>query len=530
MSAIAALRELHATIGAALDDIDRVYTREGLAYPSLDVPSYTHADGKKPAAEELAVSPEVANASALVVAACNRLAASVNNPVFTLFQGISAGYLTAALAFLEASDTVEILREAGPQGLHAQDLARRIDEVILGKEAATRSDVSHCDPVKLSHVLRLLATHHWLTEVAPDVYANNRLSSFVDTGKKTEDLASAPEKKYEDTNGSSAAFLGMWYAILLVSQIPHCASSSPNGAPNSSNEMFRSVTALSEWLMPSKDRAAPPPTPFNIAYNTDLNHYAWLELPENASKLARCGRAMGIGAWTEGQLGMADKAVFPWDTLPEGSAVVDVGGGIGSVAVQVAAAHPHLRVIVQDREQTIGIARKVWGTKHQDLFESGRVTFQAQDFFEPQPKALTVPGVGQVAHPAVYIVTRVIHNWPDAECVKILSRLRAAAGPDSKLIIHEVILPLACTQPERQADSELARAIKDTTPTPFSVPPPLLLPYSSSADIMMMAVLNSRERTLRELSDLARQAGWRIESIARSDSPMAWGYMTAVPI
>ena len=41
--------------------------------------------------------------------------------------------MTACLNFLEASNTVEILRTAGPEGLHATEIARRVDEV-LGSE------------------------------------------------------------------------------------------------------------------------------------------------------------------------------------------------------------------------------------------------------------------------------------------------------------------------------------------------------------------------------------------------------------
>jgi hypothetical protein len=36
--------------------------------------------------------------------------------------------------------------------------------------------------------LRLLATNHIFTEVSPDVFANNRLSSVLDTGKSVEEL------------------------------------------------------------------------------------------------------------------------------------------------------------------------------------------------------------------------------------------------------------------------------------------------------------------------------------------------------
>jgi len=40
----------------------------------------------------------------------------------------------------------------------------------------------------LARVLRLLATNYIFTEVSPDVFANNRLSSVLDTGKSVEEL------------------------------------------------------------------------------------------------------------------------------------------------------------------------------------------------------------------------------------------------------------------------------------------------------------------------------------------------------
>ena len=41
------------------------------------------------------------------------------------------------------------------------------------------------------HILRLLATTHWIREVKPDVFANNRLSALVDSGKTLEELRAA---------------------------------------------------------------------------------------------------------------------------------------------------------------------------------------------------------------------------------------------------------------------------------------------------------------------------------------------------
>jgi ubiquinone/menaquinone biosynthesis C-methylase UbiE len=44
---------------------------------------------------------------------------------------------------------------------------------------------------------------------------------------------------------------------------------------------------------------------------------------------------------------------FPWGSLPKNSLIVDVGGGIGSVALKIAKVHPHLRMVIQDRPMVI---------------------------------------------------------------------------------------------------------------------------------------------------------------------------------
>ena len=56
----------------------------------------------------------------------------------------SQGHLAACLGFLEASNTVEILRAAGPVGLRAEEIARRIAESGAGAESV--------DPVALSEL------------------------------------------------------------------------------------------------------------------------------------------------------------------------------------------------------------------------------------------------------------------------------------------------------------------------------------------------------------------------------------------
>ena len=50
---------------------------------------------------------------------------------------------------------------------------------------------SHVGRTASGHILRLLATGHYLREVEPDVFANNRASSYIDSGKTVAQLHEA---------------------------------------------------------------------------------------------------------------------------------------------------------------------------------------------------------------------------------------------------------------------------------------------------------------------------------------------------
>lgn len=501
MTTLANLRALHATIGSALDDIEKAYNGKGLDFPSPDVPLYRNdniAAGftVDDPAEKLMAEPAVARAASYAVAASSQLINTLQHPVFNLLESGTAYQVSAAIQFLEESHTPEILRAAGPDGLPVEELARKIDEL-----RAVRGPVSKpLDPSPLSHILRLLATHQIVREVRPDVFANARLSALLDSGKTHEQIRTAPEKKYDDTNGIPAI------------------------VPTVINEGFRSISYLSEWLLRPRE-GTNRSSAFKYAYNTDEDMYTWLERPENSLRLLQVGRGMTAGGLIEGSLNVADKCAFPWDGLPKDAVVVDVGGGIGSVTFRIAAAHPHLRYIVQDREQTIAIAPKAWDGQQKNVFGTGRISFQAQDFFAPQPTAYHTGG-GEVKHPSVFVVTRVMHNWGDEECTSILGHLRTAAGPDTKLLMVDQVLPLACAE-------EASVAFPQGSLAPANSP---LLPNLGKAyavgyhmDILMYTVFGGKERTLREISAITSAAGWKIASVKRAEGGV-WAYTTLVPV
>jgi len=50
---------------------------------------------------------------------------------------------------------------------------------------------------------------------------------------------------------------------------------------------------------------------------------------------------------------------YPWDTLPAGTRVCDIGGNKGYVSMALLQKHAHLKVIVQDLPNVIEDAKKV---------------------------------------------------------------------------------------------------------------------------------------------------------------------------
>ncbi|EIW62507.1 S-adenosyl-L-methionine-dependent methyltransferase [Trametes versicolor FP-101664 SS1] len=528
MATFATLRALHTLLGDALAEIERVYHAPPAGggpvdYPSLDVPVYKDSapSGNTRAAEDLTSDPTVVTAANTIVAACGQIAATLHKPFFQLCEANMGEIITSCIGFAEATHTVEILRAAGGEGLHVHDIARRINDL----RRAVDANIAPLDPGKLGHILRLLATHHWFREVRPDVFANNRLSAQVDSGKTPEELRAVPEKKYDDTDGVAA----------LVAM--------------KTDEFCKTATHLTDHLLPERARTlatrtlldparstAPAATvryqtPFNLAFRTELGYFQWLELPENARRMTNFGRAMvAARAWE-----VAENIIdaFPWKDLPEDAVVVDVGGGIGSTSMVLANAYSHLRFVVQDRPIVVAVAPSLCDKLNAGLIASGRVSFMAQDFFDPQPASLDVPGVGTVSAPAVYLIRGCVHNWPDsASSRRMLGLLRSRAALTTQLLIVDTVLPYACPDSTSDPTSEpipgaLCTLVPDGSPLLANLGRTHASLYQ--LDICMMTLLDAKERTIREVAALAREAGWEVTGTTRGAGSL-WGYTAARPI
>ncbi|GJJ06646.1 hypothetical protein Clacol_000840 [Clathrus columnatus] len=184
--------------------------------------------------------------------------------------------------------------------------------------------------------------------------------------------------------------------------------------------------------------------------------------------------------------------VYDWKAVPAGSALVDVGGGVGTTQLCLAKEFPQLKIIIQDRSH-------VWREKDPDALESGRVSFEAQDFFEPQPQRDV----------SFFFLKQILHDWPDEYCIKILTQLRKAASPNTKLLSMDTVIQHACHD-NSDFTGVINGAMPDEAPFPLLANWGAVNPMGYRADMIMLAFFNSRERTLRDAISLFEKSGWRL--------------------
>ncbi|KAK6980977.1 O-methyltransferase-domain-containing protein [Favolaschia claudopus] len=451
-SQISALRQLANIINEAVDSIEATYAKAGAPLPSLDAPTFNPTDP----AEALLQDPVVDSAALNIMAAASQLSATVCSPVASALNASQAFHISSCLRVASELNVVELLREAGPEGLHAKDIAAP----------------SKTNAALLARILRLLATHNIFREVKPNVFANNRISAVLDKGKPSSVLF---EKRAERLVGTS----GVTALVEFFSE-----------------DIFKSAAVLGDTLLDPKEGELP----YNRAFNTDQALYYWMQRPENALRLQRFGLGMAGTAGTEPV--DAIFTGFDWSALPDKGVVVDVGGGIGNTALIIAQKNPKLRVVVQDLEHQVAEAKTHWEQNFPEHVKNQMVEFQSLDFFNPQP----------VKNASVFMLRYIMHNWDDARAAKILRRLREVAEPTTQLVVIEKILSVASTI-QSADETAIPGAARPSAPAP-------LLPNWGVGkaefyfhDMAVHTMLGGGERTLGGYVDVFAQGGWKLVKV-----------------
>lgn len=119
------------------------------------------------------------------------------------------------------------------------------------------------------------------------------------------------------------------------------------------------------------------------------------------------------------------KAIACSYDLSDAAIIVDVGGGNGEVLASLLAAHPKANGILFERPHVVDGAR----TRLDAAGVLARCDIVSGDFFERVPSGASV-----------YLLSKVLHDWGDAQAVSILERCRSACLESSRILVFERLL------------------------------------------------------------------------------------------
>ncbi|KAF7373896.1 S-adenosyl-L-methionine-dependent methyltransferase [Mycena sanguinolenta] len=112
------IRQLLALITQAVETLEAASQTSDTTIPDLHTP-FT------PSSEAFRANAEAAEAARIISAAALQLEAIVTPPLVSLYRIVAGHFKSAALRICLESNVAEILREAGPEGLHVKDIAAK---------------------------------------------------------------------------------------------------------------------------------------------------------------------------------------------------------------------------------------------------------------------------------------------------------------------------------------------------------------------------------------------------------------------
>jgi hypothetical protein len=157
--------------------------------------------------------------------------------------------------------------------------------------------------------------------------------------------------------------------------------------------------------------------------------------------------------------------------------IVDVGGATGNMLCHILARYPQPAGILYDQPHVVTDAPAFIAARGL----SDRITIQPGSFFE------SVPEGGDA-----YVLSHIIHDWTEEQCLTILGNCKRAMKPGSKLLIVEFVLP------------------EGNDPH-----------FGKLADMVMLAIPGGEERTAKEYGELLAKAGFRLERVVGTATPVS---------
>ncbi|MGH9609459.1 MAG: methyltransferase [Bryobacteraceae bacterium] len=159
------------------------------------------------------------------------------------------------------------------------------------------------------------------------------------------------------------------------------------------------------------------------------------------------------------------------------SMIADVGGSTGNMLTTILERHAGPRGILFDMPHVVRDAPAF--IRQRGLTD--RIRIEAGTFFESVP-----------AGADAYLLSHIIHDWKEEQCLTILGNCRRAINPEGRLLLVEMVLP------------------GGDTPHPGKM-----------LDIVMLTASGGQERTAAEYGALLDKAGFRLMRVIPTASPVS---------
>jgi hypothetical protein len=191
---------------------------------------------------------------------------------------------------------------------------------------------------------------------------------------------------------------------------------------------------------------------------------AWQHMQSNPETYTLFNEAMRD---LSASISPAVAVAFDWGRFP---VISDIGGGIGSQLTSILDAHPSCRGVLFDQPAVVAEAP-----------DHGRIERIGGDFFKEVP-----------VQADAYVMRWILHDWSDEESVGLLANVRKVTKPNARLMVVESVIP---ETPEFDMGKWM--------------------------DLNMMVMATGRERTAAEFRDLLARAGFALERIVPTGSPLS---------
>ena len=191
----------------------------------------------------------------------------------------------------------------------------------------------------------------------------------------------------------------------------------------------------------------------------------WDWLNANPKELANFGEAMKANSQAS-MRGVLEKCDFAGVRR-----IADLGGGFGHLVIALLEKYPGLNGVLVDVPELIPVAKEK--NPAPDTV-ARRLEYVGQNIFERVPPADT------------YIMKHIIHDWDDEHCLRLLRNCHQSMQGAGRLICVDAVLP-----PMGNVSGTSAKFL----------------------DLLMMAGIRGKERTLRQWEALYAESGFRVTDV-----------------